>query len=84
MATSPITSKGQVTLPKPIRERLGVQPGDRVEFRVGEGGQVLVEAATVDIRKLRGALKAPEGRRLSLEDIDAVIQRAAAGRSVRR
>jgi antitoxin PrlF len=29
---SRLTSKGQVTIPKPVRERLGLQPGDEVEF----------------------------------------------------
>ncbi len=36
-----ITSKGQVTLPREIRERLGVQDGDRVRFEVENGAVVL-------------------------------------------
>jgi antitoxin PrlF len=41
-----ITRKGQVTLPKPVRERLGVGPGDKVEFRLSEQGEVTIEKAT--------------------------------------
>jgi len=41
-----ITRKGQVTLPKPVRERLGVGPGEQVEFRLGEHGEVIIERAT--------------------------------------
>ena len=37
-----ITSKGQVTIPKKIREFLGVRPGNAVEFKVGEDGRVTV------------------------------------------
>lgn len=39
-----ITSKGQVTIPKSIRERLGVKPGDEVEF-VEVDGQVKLQPA---------------------------------------
>lgn len=41
-----ITRKGQVTLPKPVRERIGVNPGDEVEFRLSESGEVVIEKAT--------------------------------------
>ncbi len=78
MPNSTLTSKGQLTLPKAIRERLNVRPGDRVEFRVNRKGQVLVEAATVDLLTLRGRLKAR--RRLSVEEMDKAIRRAAARR----
>src|SRR5436305_572495 len=39
-----VTSKGQVTVPKPIRERLGLKQGDRIEF-VAESGRTLVRRA---------------------------------------
>ena len=38
MATT-VTKKGQVTIPKPVRDRLGINPGARVEFEVGEDGR---------------------------------------------
>ncbi len=38
MGTSRMTIKGQVTIPKPIRERLGLHPGDAVEFEEEPGG----------------------------------------------
>jgi len=40
-----LTRKGQVTIPKPIRERLGVAPGDAVEFAVNDRGEVTVRPA---------------------------------------
>lgn len=40
-----LTSKGQVTIPKRMREVLDLQPGQRVEFRLNEKGEVVVERA---------------------------------------
>jgi antitoxin PrlF len=40
-----VTRKGQVTLPKPVRERLGVNPGEEIEFRLNESGEVVIEKA---------------------------------------
>lgn len=39
--TAKITSKGQITIPKAVRERLGVGPGDRLEFVI-EGDRIAV------------------------------------------
>ena len=44
MATSTLSSEGQVTIPKEIRERLGLQQGDKVEF-VTEGGVTYLRPA---------------------------------------
>lgn len=43
MATSTLTSKGQVTIPKEVRELLGVKEGDRLVFRLDEHGNVVVQ-----------------------------------------
>lgn len=42
MATT-VTSKGQVTIPKAIRDFLGIEPGNAVDFRIDKTGQVVVE-----------------------------------------
>ena len=44
MATT-VTSKGQVTIPKPVRDRLGIVPGSRVEFRLATDGSIVIEKA---------------------------------------
>lgn len=44
MATT-ITSKGQVTIPKPVRDALGVGPGQAVEFTLQPDGKVVVAKA---------------------------------------
>jgi AbrB family looped-hinge helix DNA binding protein len=80
MASSRITSKGQITLPKAIRETLGVAPGDRIAFRVQEDGRVLVEPETVDLRTLRGVLR-PRRRGVSVEDMAAAVRERAVRQS---
>ena len=59
MATATMTSKGQITLPKAVRTRLGLEAGTRVEFVETESG-FLVKPATRDIRALKGILPKPE------------------------
>ncbi len=75
MPSSTLTSKGQVTVPKAIRDRLGLHEGDRVAFRVTSAGEVVVEAATLDLRDLRGVLRSP-GRRVSVEEMEEAVRKA--------
>jgi antitoxin PrlF len=44
MATT-VTSKGQVTIPKPVRDHLGIGPGSQVAFRRAADGSIVVEKA---------------------------------------
>ncbi len=41
MATT-VTSKGQVTIPKPVRDRLGIEPGNAVEFELAPDGRIVL------------------------------------------
>ena len=59
MSTSTLTSKGQTTIPKDVRKRLNLHPGDRLEFVIDEDGRVLVLSASVDASELAGILKRP-------------------------
>jgi AbrB family looped-hinge helix DNA binding protein len=81
VSTSTLTSKGQITLPKEIREHLGVRQGDRVEFRLDRTGRVWVEPATEDLTALRG-LFGPVDRARTQEEFDDAIRRGAAGEEV--
>lgn len=75
-----ITSKGQVTLPKPIRDRLQLEPGDKIEFLLDDDGRLRVEPVTASVRQLKGMLPRP-GVPITLEQMDAAIARAASRRS---
>jgi antitoxin PrlF len=59
--SSKLTSKGQVTVPKPVREALGLEPGDSLLFRI-ERGRALV-SKTPDFIALAGSVEVPPGKR---------------------
>ena len=81
MPSATLTSKGQLTLPKIIRERLHLGAGDRVDFVVTDDGTVVLRPATVDVRELNGLLHRRGGKPLSVEEMNAIIRRRAAGRA---
>lgn len=56
MPTSTMSSKGQTVIPKAIRDRLGLQPGDAVDFVVQDDGDVVLRPALEDVRRLKGIL----------------------------
>jgi len=74
MATAVITSKGQITIPKSVRERLGVDAGDRVEFVETENGIFTVIAATRDVKELKGIVPKP-AKPVSVDDMNRTIAR---------
>jgi AbrB family looped-hinge helix DNA binding protein len=37
-----VTRKGQVTIPKPVRDRLGIKPGSKVDFEIAEDGRAFL------------------------------------------
>ena len=76
MATATLSSKGQITLPKVVRERLRVDTGDQVDFLLNDRGDVVVRAATLDISELKGLLKRSRARPVTIEDMNAAIARA--------
>ena len=57
MPTSTLTSKGQITLPKAVREHLRVGTGDRIDFLIGENGRVELRSLGRPVADLRGMLR---------------------------
>jgi antitoxin PrlF len=81
VSSSTLTRKGQTTIPKDIRERLGLKPGDKIKFIVHEDGSVRMVAANLTLRQLRGILR-PDGP-ASIEEMDEAIGEAAVERFLR-
>lgn len=79
MTTAVVTSKGQITIPKTVRDGLGVDTGDRVEFVEREKGVYTVVAATRDVRELKGLIPKP-AKPVSVEDMKRAVAKAAARR----
>jgi AbrB family looped-hinge helix DNA binding protein len=80
MSRAVMSSRGQTVIPKPVREHLGLKPGDEVEFIVRDDGEVLVKPATEDIRKLKGILHRAGRKPVSIEAMNAAIRRRGSGR----
>ena len=74
MITSAITAKGQTTLPKPVREALGVGAGDRVRYVILDNEVRVLPVRPVG--RLFGALK-HDGPPMTLEDIERAIAEGA-------
>lgn len=79
MPTATLTSKGQITLPKAIRDWLRLAAGDRVDFVIRDDGTIVLRPATADVRDLKGLLHRKGVKALSVEAMNAVIERRAAG-----
>lgn len=72
-----VTSKGQLTLPKSIRERLGLSAGSRLDFEVDAQGWLLARPVTNTALGLAGLLRKPGQKRVTVEAMaDAVGQSA--------
>ena len=76
MPTAKLTSRGQTTIPKSIREALRLQPGDRVEF-ILEGDQVVLRRAGADLTALDGMLDRSDREPASVEAMNEAIEQAA-------
>lgn len=79
--TAKVTSKGQITLPKGLREHLELRPGDRVAF-VARGETVTLEPSAGDILGWYGALEG-ESPPADLGAVRESVRRAIAEETVR-
>jgi antitoxin PrlF len=73
MATSTVTAKGQVTIPKHIRKLLRIDRGSRVEFLVDKTGAVSILPVASDVTALKGMIAKPE-KYVSIEDMNDAVQ----------
>ena len=81
MPAATLTTKGQLVVPKAIRDLMGIHPGDRLDFVVLDDGNVLMRPATEDVSRLKGLLRRPGRAPVSVEEMNQVIrQRGARGR----
>jgi AbrB family looped-hinge helix DNA binding protein len=80
MAIATLTSKGQTTIPKQVREHLKLNPGDKLDFVIESEGRVVIRPAKLDVRELKGLLKRKDGKVLSIEDMKVAIAGGAAGK----
>src|SRR5512138_3443980 len=82
MPEAKVTSKGQVTIPKEIRDKLRLKTGDRLLFTADEVGEVRLTALNRSLLDLVGCLKSKVTRTtpVTLEEMDEAIQDSAVAR----
>jgi len=77
-----LTSKYQTTIPKEIREFLGLEAGDRVMF-VKKGDEVVIVGVNATLADLRGVVKSPRGKRKTSDEIREIVKSRVAERIAR-
>jgi AbrB family looped-hinge helix DNA binding protein len=79
MIGSKITTKGQTTIPKKIRERLNLQAGDRVLF-LEKDGEIVLQPVTQTLRDRRGSVE-PRKEPENFEDVREDVKKRVAERT---
>lgn len=74
MQQTTLTSKGQVTIPKNVRDSLGLHVGDKIEFVMTERNGVLLRPITKKVDDVFGLLHQASKKSVSIEDMDAAIK----------
>ena len=69
-----VTIKGQVTIPKSVRDHLGIVPGSQVNFRRTADGQIVIEPAEAKPNSRFAQLRGHAGEGMATEDIMALTR----------
>jgi len=77
MASATVTSKGQITIPAEVRNKLGLDAGDRVRFIETGDKEFSIVPATGSVRELKGIFRGRRAKPVSLEEMDRAIARGA-------
>jgi AbrB family looped-hinge helix DNA binding protein len=77
MSIATVTTKGQITIPKEIRDYLKLETGSKVEFVIDESGNVKIVPLNVPIEALSGVLHRPGMKTATIEEMEAAIAEGA-------
>ena len=81
MATATLTSKGQTTIPREVRDGLKLEPGDRLHFTLLPNGTVLMRAKKHTVAALAGLLHDPGRKPVTLAQMNDAVADAAIKRA---
>lgn len=73
MATTTMTSKGQVTIPLKIRELLQLHTGDKIDISVTENGEAIIRPLTKRVDDLYGRLHRTDQKPLTVDAMQEAI-----------
>ncbi len=79
MAAATLTSKGQLTVPKVVRDALHLRPGDRLEFEIEEDGTIRVHPLTRRVAEVFGMFAHRGGKPRSPEEMRENLKSAFRG-----
>jgi antitoxin PrlF len=74
MPEATLTTKGQVTIPKVVRDHLKLETGARVDFVIEDDGSVVLRPVTRHVHELAGLLYRPGRRPVSVSGMDESIR----------
>ncbi|MCK9502483.1 MAG: AbrB/MazE/SpoVT family DNA-binding domain-containing protein [Lascolabacillus sp.] len=75
MALAKITTKGQFTIPKEIRESLRLKTGDKIEIILKSDREAIIRPVSKKVDEVFCRLHKPGTRKVSTEEMDAIIKR---------
>lgn len=78
-----VTDKGQLTVPKVLRDQFGIEPGSKLDFEAQPDGTLRVRVLTRGAGSLFGLLHQPGAKARTVREMDAGIAEAATARSKR-
>lgn len=74
MPEATLTTKGQVTIPKRVRDHLKLETGARLDFVIEDDGTVMLRPVTRHVRELAGLLHRPGRRPVSVDEMNEGIR----------
>ena len=74
MSQTTLTSKGQVTIPKAVRERLDLKAGDRIDFIVNDAGEAVIRRVSRSTKEIRGMLAHRASIPITVEQMDEALR----------
>ena len=81
MVQARLTGKGQVTIPKTIRDYLHLDTGSKIDFVIDENGEVKIISLNIALESLSGVLNRPGMKAVSLADMEEAIAQGASDRT---
>jgi AbrB family looped-hinge helix DNA binding protein len=74
MQRATLTSKGQITIPKLVRDSLALHAGDKIEFVLTENNEVLLKPITKKVDEVFGRLFRPDRPAVDIAEMDALLK----------
>ncbi|MBP7867555.1 MAG: AbrB/MazE/SpoVT family DNA-binding domain-containing protein [Acidobacteria bacterium] len=74
MSIATMTSKGQVTVPKEIRDRIHLGAGDKLDFQLTDSGVILVRPVTRKVSDVFGCLSGKTQQTATVEEMDEAVR----------